>query len=136
MKESDKYEATIDFVNIIDKVTPPYPGSYYTYYQADEGQVYIDFCIAYKNLAYSRISAEDVLSGKVVYAGKYEYTGFSVIEESNRSDFTYTSITNIAPLTTEYVHYLFKVPEEVGTSSDSLEINFKINGNEYTYTYR
>ncbi len=136
LKESEKYEASIDFVKITDKVTPPYPDSFYTYYQADEGQVYIDFCIAYKNLTHSSVKASDVLSGKATYAGKYEYTGFSVIEENSREDFTYSNITNIAPLTTEYLHYLIKVPEEVGTSSDSLEIRFSIQGNEYTYSYR
>ena len=59
-----------------------------------------------------------------------------MIEENSRGDFTYSNITSIAPLATEYVHYLFAVPAEVDTSSESVEITFTIGGNTYTYTVR
>ena len=48
----------------------------------------------------------------LLFASKYRYTGFSVIEEDNREDFTYSNITSISPLTTEYLHYLFEIPDE------------------------
>lgn len=59
-----------------------------------------------------------------------------MIEEESRSDFTYSNIASIATLSTEYVHFLFAVPEEVGTSSESVEITFTIEGNDYTYKVR
>ena len=65
-----------------------------------------------------------------------EYKGFSTIEEKNRGDFAYTSITGIDPLTTEYVHYLFEVPEEVAGSEEPIEITISVDGNEYTYNAR
>lgn len=46
------------------------------------------------------------------------------------------NITNIAPLTTEYIHYLFEVPEEVQSSSEGIVISFSVSGNSYTYTVR
>ncbi len=59
-----------------------------------------------------------------------------MIEEDRRSDFTYSNITSISPLCTEYVHYLFEVPEEVETSTDPVEISFTVDGNTYTYKVR
>ena len=126
-------EFFIDYSDITNDVVPPQPGSWYSHYEADAGKVYVDICFAYKNTAGKNVSADDVISAKLKYAGKYEYKGFSMIEEDNRSDFTYSSITSIAPLNTEYVHYLFEVPEEVKSSNNSVEITFTIDGNTYTY---
>ena len=122
---TDKCEFYIDYINITNDVVPPQPGSWYSHYEADSGKVYVDLCVAYKNTNSTNIGADDTISGKLIYSGKYEYKGFSMIEEDNRSDFTYSNITSIAPLNTEYVHYLFEVPEEVKTSAN--EIILKMN---------
>ena len=133
---TDKCEFTIDYVNITKDVMPPKPGNWYSHYEAEAGKVYVDFCVAYKNTSGNNVGADDVIFANLKYAGKYEYTGFSMIEEDSRADFTYSNITSIAPLSTEYVHYLFEVPEEVATSSESVEITFNIDGNTYTYKVR
>lgn len=129
-------EFNVDYSAISAKVMPPVPGDFYSYYEAEDGKVYVDFCIAYKNLQSSDKAADEVMGAKLTYAGKYEYAGFSMIEEDGRGDFTYSNITSIAPLNTEYVHYLFEVPAEVETSTDPIAITFMINGNTYTYTVR
>ena len=59
-----------------------------------------------------------------------------MIEEDSRGDFTYSNITNISPLSTEYIHYLFEVPEEVKSSTESVVVTFTVDGNTYTYTVR
>lgn len=132
----NKCEFYIDYSNITDRVNPPSPADYYSYYEAEDGKVYVDICIAYKNWKSSCVQADSVVSGKLTYADKYEYNGNSVIEEKNRGDFTYSNITSISPLTWEYVHYLFEVPDEVATSSESLFATFTINENTYTYKIR
>lgn len=129
-------EFFVDYANITSDVMPPHPGSWYSHYEADDGKVYVDFCVGYKNTSSKSVGADDVISAKLKYADKYEYTGFSMIEEDSRSDFTYSNITNISPLNTEYVHYLFSVPEEVESSSDAIVISFRIDGNDYTYSVR
>ena len=129
-------EFFVDSSSITHDVVPSNPGSWYSHYEADDGKAYVDFCIGYKNWHQKKVAADDVLSATLVYAGKYEYKGFSMIEEENRSDFTYSNITSIAPLCTEYLHYLFEVPDEVSTSSESVEIKFTIGGNEYSYKVR
>lgn len=133
---ANKCEFFIDYSNITDDVMPPQPGDWYSHYEADDGKVYVDFCVGFKNWKTKDVGADDVMSAVLTYAGKYEYNGFSMIEESNRGDFTYSNITSIAPLTTEYLHYLFEVPAEVETSSETIEIEFTISGNTYSYKVR
>lgn len=132
----DVCEFYVDYSDITSRVMPPQPGDWYSYYGAEDGKVYVDFCVAYKNLETTSVDADSVISAKLMYADKYEYTGFSMIEEDSRSDFTYSNITSIAPLTTEYLHYLFEVPAEVETSGERVEIFFVIGGNTYSYSVR
>lgn len=133
---ANKCEFFVDYSDITDDVMPPQPGDWYSHYEADDGKVYVDFCVGFKNWKTKDVGADDVMSAVLTYAGKYEYNGFSMIEEDSRGDFTYSNITSIAPLTTEYLHYLFEVPAEAETSSESIEIEFVIAGNTYTYKVR
>ena len=129
-------EFSVDYSDITNDVMPPQPGDWYSHYEAEDGKVYVDLCIAYRNLTSAGVDADEVVSAKLTYAGKYEFRGFSMIEEKGRSDFTYSNITSISPLATEYVHYLFEVPAEVASSSEPIVITFTIGGNSYTYTVR
>lgn len=126
----------VDFVNITNDVLPPAPSSFYTHYEAEAGKIFVDICFAYTSLHNAGINADKVISAKLIYAGKYEYTGFSTIEKESRGSFTYSNITNIAPLCTEYIHYLFSVPQEIESSDDSIEIQFGLDGNEYSFVVR
>lgn len=132
----DVCEFSIDYINITADVMPLRPNEVYTHYEADGGKAYVDFCIAYTNLETSDVAADSIMSGTLTYADKYEYSGSSMIEESNRGNFTYTNITSIAPLTTEYIHYLFEVPEEVQTSTESIDLNMNIKGKDYSIVVR
>lgn len=129
-------EFYIDYSDITKDVVPKNPDDWYSHYEADEGKVYVDICFAYKNWEAKRVIAGDVISADLRYASKYEYKGSSMIEEDNRGDFTYSNITGISPLCTEYIHYLFAVPEEVQNSEEPIEITFTIGKNTYTYSVR
>lgn len=133
---ADICEFYVDYTDITDDVVPPNPGNWYSHYEADDGKLYVDFCVSFKNCKTKSVGADDVMSAVLTYGGKYEYSGFSMIEEDSRGDFTYSGITSIAPLTTEYLHYLFEIPAEVGNGSEAIEIEFVIGGNTYTYKVR
>lgn len=109
----NRYSFKIDYTDITKDVIPKKPQSFYRHYTADSGKTYIDVCLAYKNLESVSVRADDVGSVVMYYDNNYEYTGFSTIEENNRGSFTYTNITYIDPLSTEYLHYLIEVPDEV-----------------------
>lgn len=132
----NKHEFWVEYANISKKIDPPKPGDFHTYYEADDGKVYVDFCLAYKNWTTHGVSADDVVKAELKYADKYNYSGFSIIEQESRTDFTYSNITRIPPLSVEYIHYLFEVPDEVENSSESIIITFSIGDNEYSYTVR
>jgi len=124
----------VDFSKIATRIDPPQASGYYTYYEIkDKSNTYIDICIAYKNLENSDKEADEIGEIKLYYDNKYEYDGFSCIEEDGRSDFTYSSITSISPLTTGYVHFLFEVPKEITTSNKSIIANIKFGDKEFRY---
>ncbi len=125
----------VDRSQIAARIDPPTPASFYSYYETgDPDRVYVDVCVAYQNLGTTGCRADGLFSASLLYGGKYSYTGFSIIEESGRGDFTYSNITDIAPLTTGYVHYLFEVPAEVTQTNRSVEVTLSTGGNDYIYT--
>lgn len=134
--KDSKYELTVLSYNFAKKILPPNTSGFYTYYEAKEdGHQYLEIKLNYKNLDGTEITADDIGSIKVKYANKYEYTGFSTIEDSS-GDFTYTNITSIAPLTTGKLHYLFDVPDEVVNSSESLVAYINIGNDNYELVLR
>ena len=90
---TDTCEFSIDSINITNDVMPPKTDGFYTHYQAESGKVYVDFCVGYKNTTSGDVGADEVVSGQLIYADKYTYNGFSIIEEDSRSNFTYANIT-------------------------------------------
>lgn len=127
---------TVDYVDITTDVKPKNPQQVYMHYEAENGKAYVDFCVAYTNRKSNDVTADKTISGTMSYASQYTYSGFSIIEENDRGNFTYTNITSIAPLTTEYLHYLFEVPEEVMTSADPIELKMQIGGDDYKVIVR
>lgn len=131
-----KYELTVNEFKFAKKILPPNVSSYYTYYEAKEdGHQYLEVKYNYKNLNSTEVEADKIVSMKMKYDNKYEYTGFSVIEDSS-SDFTYANITNIAPLTTGKLHYLFDVPDEVAKSDKSIVVIVNCGNEEYEIKIR
>lgn len=119
---------------IAPKITPENTDSGYSYHEADYGKQYVDVTFTYKNLAAKGINSEDIIDGLLVFREKYEYDGFATVETDRRSYFSRYHV--IDPLCTEYLHYLFEVPDEVANSEDSLVANFKIHNMEYKVTIR
>ncbi len=124
----DVCKFTFDYIDITDNVAPPKnPDD--SYYEAEDGKVYLDFCIAYNNMSSGSVDSDDVMSGKLIYDDKYEYNGFPIAEAENREYLT--SYESISPLTTEYVHYLFMIPEEIENSDAPIELRMQIGGENY-----
>ncbi len=134
--KENKYELTVLGSNFAKIINPPNTSGYYSYYEAKEdGHQYLEVKYNYKNLSENNVGADDVVTMTIKYDNKYEYTGFSVIEDSD-SDFTYTNITNIAPLTTGKLHYLFDIPDEVANSSSSIVATIKCGSDTYIINLR
>ncbi|MNO79784.1 hypothetical protein D3C76_709660 [compost metagenome] len=133
----DFTEITITKTKYAKKVTPSSPGSFYTYYEAKgEDTTYLVITAKVKNLQDSAQTADDLVTGKVKYDNKYEYSFFTVIEENDGSEFNYSNITPIKPLSANTVLFLTEIPKEVETSDKSLIAEFNLNGDTYQYKVR
>ena len=129
---TDNSEFYVEYSEFTKKVMPPNPGAAYNYYAAEDGKVYIDFCIAYRNMSGRTITADKVVSAKMDQAE----ASTVIAEDLDRHMLDYSSLVKIIPLCTEYIHCIFQVPEELENSGEQVTISFKIDGNRYTYSVR
>ncbi len=137
----NKCEFLVEHCDMTYDIVPKNPSMFYTHYEADEGKIYVDLLINYKHLGSTeeeftnfQTSKDSIISATLIYNGKYRYSGFYCLEDEDRSDFS--SSGELIPLSSEYIHCLFEVPEEVKNSQESLSIELKIGGNNYTFTIR
>lgn len=134
--KENKYELTVLGTNFAKTILPPNTSSYYSYYEAKtDGHQYLEVKYNYKNLGESNVRADNVVSMTIKYDDKYEYTGFCIIED-DECNFTYANITNISPLTTGKLHYLFDIPDEVANSDNSIVAIMKCGSDIYEVKLR
>ncbi|MGI6488122.1 MAG: hypothetical protein ACOX2B_07350 [Syntrophothermaceae bacterium] len=128
---------TISKAEIASRVNPPKPRSFYTYYEVKDNNLrYAHLAVNFKNTMNIGKDANEALSVRLIYDNKYEYNGFSCIEEDGGGDFTYSNITRIEPLTSGNLHYLIEVPADVELDSKPLIFIITANGQNYYYQYR
>lgn len=129
----NKCEFSVIGYTIDNIIEPPNPDGYYSYYEADSGQVYIDVKMNIKNLNSTSVEQDEILDTvKIFYDDQYEYNCFSITEEDNGNDFnTFTSLYGIDPLTTLTYHMLASVPDEVKNNSKSLYVLISVDEKEY-----
>lgn len=133
----DYAEIIITANNFSQRIDPPNPGSFFTYYENEEdGEVYLDTVISIKSLLTSAKASNEFISVKVIYDDKYEYKTFSTIEKQGGSDFTYTNITSIEPLKTGELHFIASLPEQVENDGKPLKVVITVNGKDYEHTIR
>ena len=133
---TDDFEFTLNKVKLSYNVEPDNPPSYYSYYAAEDGQVYIYINASVKNLSKHDIQCDDIYSVTADYDNGYTYQGFNIITDTD-GDFTYANINVINPLQTLGVHCLVDCPEEIETSEKPLFITVKFrDGSEYLYNIR
>lgn len=131
---SDKMEVTINRVDFSYDVLPDDISSFYTHYEAEDGEVYIHIDTDVKNLSKKDMNCDEILTVKADYNDGFVYKGFAIVEDT-MTGFTYANITSIAPLKTQGVHFLISCPEEVAESDKPLFIELKLNGTNEIYKY-
>ena len=135
---TDSCEFTLTGYTIASKIEPSnFDGYYYHYYEASNGNVYIDVKFSIKNKATTDVKQDKVLkSVKIIYDNEYEYR-CSFVTVAKDGDFEgYASLYSISPLETMEYHMLAEVPNEVKSSSASLVCRVEVDGNIYECTLR
>ncbi len=137
IQEQD-WEVTIRETGFKQDIVPSNPNSFYTHYQVqDTNNTYFYIILDVKNISTLGLRADNVAKVKMKYDNKYEYDTFSAIEESGGGTFTYTNITNIAPLTIRKIYYLVEVPKTIAEENETaVEAEITINNNTYLLKIR
>ena len=98
-------------------------------YEAAEGKTFVDICFEYKSWKKTMAGADELISGKLFYADKYEYKGAITIEEENRGTFGYASRRSIfvALHDKKIKIYPTKIGNKIPYIKDSSTIDFCTN---------
>lgn len=130
---SDNVEITILKNRATKEIIPPSASGYYTYFSADEGNIYIDVIANVKNLTASAVKQNSLFTAKL-YIDNSEYNCSLIVEEDNGQDFNeYTNLYEIKPLETMTYHIAAQVPENTIEVGKMVKLIINANGKEYKY---
>lgn len=120
------------------EVEPTSPGSYYTYFPAGDGNVYLVLKTVIKNLGTNTLEGENLPTAKLIYDDKYNYDATLITESDDSSELEqYDWYMDIDPLKTKKIWYIVEVPVEVQSNTDtSLVMQYKIDGKTYEVKIR
>lgn len=128
------WEITLIGTEFSQDVIPPTPATFYSHYQVkDTTNTYLVVKLDMKNISTISLHADDNISLKAICDGKYEYTGFSTLLAQDNSDFDYTNITSIAPLTKRTLYYLIEMPKDISVDDKDIEIQLSAYQDKYVY---
>ncbi len=134
--ENDYCEMTIKHAEFTQTVMPTNASGFYSYYEVkDNNKTYAHLIVNYKNLKTTGANADEIATVKLLYDNTYSYTGFSAIEESGGSDFTFSNITEIDPLDIGVIHYIIEVPKIVQESSKPVIFIIKFQDSSFYYQF-
>lgn len=113
-------------------VLPPNTSGFYTHYSVDDPSNYTYFVVYcdLSNESANALGADDMISVKAIFDGKYEYSANMALEATDGAGFDYANITNVKPLETRKAVFMFEVPKKVQDMNYELSIYFY--GNEYS----
>ena len=129
---TDYAEIKINNACITYEVLPDDTSSYYNYYAAETGNVYVELDVDVKNLQKQTMQCDDVLVATADYNDGFTYNSFAVVEDPTLG-FTYSNISAIQPLATQGMRYLFNCPEEIDQTDYPLFIEIQPAGTTDIY---
>jgi len=128
-----KVEMTIVSNKIVDKIEPPSPTGVYTYFDAKEGNKYVDVVADVKNLSDSAVKQNSLFTAKA-YIDNNEYDCLIVTEKENGANLNqYITSKDINALETIKYHIAAKVSKELVTAGKSVKFVITVNEEKYVY---
>ncbi len=132
-----KAEVTLNNVFYTTKITPPSPTqSYYSYYEAEENNIYEVIDLTIKNIGTEYFSdyvlegfLSDTCTPTFIFDGGYKYTGISIteIERDNDGEYDLGYFYGVDPLETKNLYLFTKVPSELQNSNLTVNVCFGDN---------
>lgn len=119
------------------KITPPNPTqSYYSYYEAEENNIYEVIDLTIKNIGTEYFSdyvlegfLSDTCTPTFIFDGGYKYTGISIteIERDNDGEYDLGYFYGVDSLETKNLYLFTKVPSELQNSNLTVNVCFGDN---------
>lgn len=114
-----------------EAVYPTNKDGYYSYYKVDDASnTYLALEFNVTNCSNTDKDVDEMLYAKAKFAGKYNYDGFCVSENDDKTSLR--AYEQISPLATKRVIFLIEVPKTVMNESYVVDIGF--DGTEYRLT--
>jgi len=115
--------AELEIVNAFtsNNVAPPKPSSVYTHYEASSGNTYFVVVMDVKNLGESAVSANDIISAKLVI-GETEYTATTAVETDEGASLDSGYSAYIDALEVARLYQMYLIPADTDTQNFTLTI--------------
>lgn len=136
--ETENAEITFIDANFTTKVEPDDKSGYYLYYTSESDEIFLDLKFKVTNKGKYGLKLEGLVSNVLAqYSNGYTYRTYSCFWTENPGDISNVySWDELDPLKTTTFHLAVKLPREVADSQDSLNIKFKILGQEQVLNFR
>ena len=136
--ETENAEITFIDANFTTKVEPDDKSGYYLYYTSESDEIFLDLKFKVTNKGKYGLKLEGLVSNVLAqYSNGYTYRTYSCFWTENPGDISDVySWDELDPLKTTTFHLAVKLPREVADSQDSLNIKFKILGQEQVLNFR
>lgn len=130
---NDTLEITIKSNKILSKIEPSSASGYYTYYEAGEGNKFLDIVADVKNISSEAIKLGEVCEAKLHIDDK-EYDVLYMAEENDGQRLnTYANSKSIDPLTTVTYHMATKLNKDLLAQDTTAKLVLTIDEKEYSY---
>mgnify|MGYP002732809625 CR=1 FL=1 len=130
----DLLDFTVDKIEWENAIRTIKGSSFYTFDSQQEMQLLYISCTLVNN-SMSDIFFDKYVTAKVRFRDNYEYDGQPVQYSPDRGD-RYYGAQAIRPLVIGFPRFVFTVPAQIETSTDSLVLEFTINGDPYELVIR
>ncbi len=132
---SKSYDITIKKIEFTYDVMPDKKNIIYSHYAAEKGNVYIDIAADVKNTQKQNLKCDQIMNVEANYNNGYKYKSQAIVEDQT-TGFTYANIIDIKPLETQGMRFIIQCPQEVETDTNSLNLTFDIEGEQFNYAMK
>ena len=131
----DDYEFTLKKVEFSYEVLPQDTSGSYFSYPAESGKVYVHVVADVKNTMQRDIRVGELFETFVLYDGKYNYEGFTIVDDGASFNWGSSYVAAI-PLETCRAHGLVECPAEVDNSGKPISVRIQIGDTTYEFNLR
>ncbi len=136
--ETENAEITFVDANFTTKIEPDDKSGFYTYFTSESDEIFLDLKFKVTNKGKYGLKLEGLVSNVLAqYSDGYNYQMYNCFWTENPGDISNVfSWDELDPLKTTTFHLAIKLPREVADSQESLNVKFKMLGQDQVLNFR